>query len=89
MMGKKILYSRATIEELRDWQRNGDDEDTLQFDSTEQMMTHLWDDYSILKKKKKEPKKNKASKELPLAAVAGKYKFVSMSRKFKRKSLGL
>jgi hypothetical protein len=90
-MVKTIRYSQARIEELKDWQLNGDDRDLLQFESTEEMMEHLWDDYRVLKKKRKEGKKNKASRVLPLAAFAGEqvYKFVSMSRKFKRKSFGL
>ena len=53
------------------------------------MLSHLWDDYSTLKRKKKEGKKNNEPKTLPVAAVAGEkvYSFVSMTRKFKRKSL--
>jgi hypothetical protein len=89
-MAKSLRYSEASLEQLRDWQVNGDDGDVLQFDSTEEMLVHLFDDYSTLKKKKKQSKKNRAPRGLPLAAVAGeKYKFVSISRKFKRKSLRL
>ena len=56
-MKKTLLYSTATIEQLRDWQENGADDDTLEFDSFEQMTQHLWEDYSILKKKEEGSRK--------------------------------
>lgn len=92
---KTLLYSTATIEQLKDWQEHEYDEDTLTFDSTEQMMEHLWEDYSVLKAKKKDSKRAKKStlknsKDLPDVPEGTKvYKFAGITAKFKRKSLTL
>jgi hypothetical protein len=84
-MPKILRYVDASLEELRDWQENGDDTDVLQFDSTEQMMEHLWDDYRVLKRKKKE--RERAKVQISKNVDNGSYKLVGITAKFKRKSL--
>jgi hypothetical protein len=84
-----------TIEQLRDWQENGDDENTLEFYSFEQIVEHLWDDYSILKAKKKDREKANKSKILTsvalhdVPAATRIYKFANLTAHIKRKSLKL